>query len=295
MHSLRLKHPIYIISKGRWENPQTANFLKEEGIPFTIAVEPQEYDQYCEAIGEEYIGKLPFSNLGLGSYPARNWCWENSIERGYDWHFLFDDNIRGFYKLNHGERINCNAMPALLTLQNLVERYENLDLAGYNYGYFAGKWTNKPFFINTHVYSGMLIKNSIPHRWRLKYNEDVDLNLQILHNRRCTLSLNAYLIKKTSTVVKMKGGNQDELYKNNDPKKKILKSRSLEMVWPKYVRVVKKYNRPHHQVSWGKFFKHPLKKAANYDEIIERQKKEAKLISEMEVLKYPKKRRNSGV
>lgn len=106
----------------------------------------------------------------------------------------------------------------------------------------------------------MLIENSIPFRWRLKYNEDVDLCLQVLNEKYCTILLNSFLIQKVSTVVKMKGGNQTELYQNNDEGKKMLKSKSLEKIWPQYVKVVKRFGRPHHQVSWGKFFKQPLKK-----------------------------------
>jgi len=41
-------------------------------------VEPQEYDNYCSTIPKKYIHKLPFSNLGVGSYPARNYAWEHS-------------------------------------------------------------------------------------------------------------------------------------------------------------------------------------------------------------------------
>lgn len=254
-----IKYPIYIVSKGRWENPQTATFLKKENIPFKIAVEPQEYENYCQAIGEEYIAKLPFSNLGLGSYPARNWCWENSIELGFKKHFLFDDNIRGFKRLNKGVRSSRHsALESIVTLQEFTDRYINIGISGFNYSYFATKETRKPFFLNTHVYSGMLINNEIPYRWRLKYNEDVDLNLQVLHNKLCTVLLNVFLIEKTSTVVKMKGGNQTELYQNNNEEKKALKSSSLKEIWPQYVNVVRRFGRPHHHVSWTKHFKHPL-------------------------------------
>jgi len=33
---------------------------------------------------------------------------------------------------------------------------------------------------------------------------------------------------------------------------------NLEHIWPEYVKTVLKLNRPHHSVSWKKFFKHPL-------------------------------------
>lgn len=260
MDSLRLKYPIYIISKGRFENPLTAKIFLSAKIPFKIAVEPQEYDNYCKAVGSEHVLKLDFSNLGLGSYPARNACWEHSIRNGFSKHFIFDDNINCFSRLNNGKRNKTDPLIALKACEDFSERYENLAIIGYNYRYFVTRETKKPFTINTHVYSGMLINNSIPYRWRLKYNEDVDLCLQALNDGWCTILLNAFLIDKTSTVVKMKGGNQTELYQNNNDMKKALKSCSLKEMWPQYVNVVYRFGRPHHQVSWNKFFNHPLKK-----------------------------------
>lgn len=255
-----LKYPIYIVTKGRWENPLTAKYFIRDGIPFKAVVEPQEYENYVAAIGESHVLKLPFANLGLGSFPARNFCWDHSVSLGFKKHFIFDDNIRGFYRFNEGKRINCHSLPALLALQEISERYYKLAISGYNYGYFVTRENRKAFAINTHVYSGMLINNEIPFRWRLKYNEDVDICLQTLHGGWNTILINVFLINKTSTVAKMKGGNQTELYLNNDEKKKMLKSRSLQRIWPQYVEVGWKYGRPHHFVNWKKFFHHPLRK-----------------------------------
>lgn len=260
MDDISLKYPIYIISKGRWENPLTANIFLNENIPFKIVVEPQEYENYKKTIPEKYISKLPFSNLGLGSYPARNWCWDDSLKNEYKRHFLFDDNIRHFLRLYKGQRKKTKAKQALKTLEQFTDKYKNVAISGFNYRYFVTKKTKKPFYYNTHVYSGMLINNKIPFNWRLKYNEDVDLCLQVLHNNWNTILLNAYLIEKMSTTTKMKGGNQDELYKNNDPKKKLLKTKSLEQIWPQYVKTTWKYGRPHHQINWKKHFKQTLHK-----------------------------------
>jgi hypothetical protein len=105
----------------------------------------------------------------------------------------------------------------------------------------------------------MLIKNDLPYRWRLKYNEDVDLCLQVLHNNGKTASCVYYTQDKTSTTAKMKGGNQDELYKGNDPKKKLLKAKMLEAVWPQYAKTVIRFNRYHHFVDWKIFSKKSTK------------------------------------
>lgn len=262
MDAETIKYPIYIVSKGRWENPITAKYFIQDGITnFYVVVEPQEYDNYCKYLGSDRIIKTDFSNLGLGSFPARNFAWNHSIQNGYKKHLLFDDNIRGFSRLNKGKRTRVNGILAINTLIEFTERFTNVAISGFNYRYFVTSETKKPFTINTHVYSGMLINNDVPFRWRLKYNEDVDLCLQVLHEKYCTILLNAFLIDKTSTVAKLKGGNQTELYKNNSHEKKVLKARSLEEIWPQYVKTVIRFNRPHHFVDWKKHFKHGLIKA----------------------------------
>ena len=78
----------------------------------------------------------------------------------------------------------------------------------------------------------MLIKNQLPYRWRLKYNEDIDLNLQVLHNGGITASCIYYLADKVSTACKMKGGNQTDLYKGNKAEKNLLKAKTIEKQWP---------------------------------------------------------------
>lgn len=239
----------------------TAKHFLKAGLEFLVAVEPQEYQNYVNALGSNHVLKLPFSNLGLGSYPARNFCWEHSVRNGFKKHFLFDDNINGFDRLNNGVRKMHEPVLPLVTLQEFSNRFINIGISGFNYDGFVTRTTRKPFTINTHVYSAMLINNEIPFRWRLKYNEDVDLCLQVLDTRQwCTVLLNVFLVNKVSTTAKMKGGNQSELYLNNSHNKKVLKSRSLEMIWPQYATTVMRFGRPHHFVNWKKHFTHPLLK-----------------------------------
>ena len=90
------KHPIYVISKGRWESRLTSKSLERMGVPYHIVVEPQEYDEYAKVIDPKKIYTLPFSNLGKGSIPARNWVWDHSISIGAKKHWIIDDNIYDF-------------------------------------------------------------------------------------------------------------------------------------------------------------------------------------------------------
>jgi hypothetical protein len=229
--------------------------MAANNIDYLIAVEPQEYDLYCEKLGSKYVLKLPFANLGVGSFPARNFCWEHAKENGYKYHWLFDDNIQYFAKWINGKRKKQkNINEALIYVENFVIK-SNSTIGGFEEPNFVVKPPPRPFKINCHVYSAMLIKNDIPFRWRLKYNEDVDLCLQVLHNGGSTASCVYYMADKISTSAKMKGGNQTELYQGNKAEKNLLKAKMLEAVWPQYAKTVIRFNRHHHLVDWKVFKK----------------------------------------
>jgi hypothetical protein len=263
------KYPIYIVSKGRYDNPITAKSFIKDGIDFKILVEPQEYDLYCKSLDKKYVLKLPFSNLGVGSYPARNYAWKHSTKNGFKKHWVFDDNIYGFSYFYKGKKISIDGKIAFKVIENFLDRYKNIAVGGFNYHSFVvANSIKKPFYFNTHCYSAMLITNSIPYRWRLKYNEDVDLCLQALNGNYITVLFNLIQIRKVSTSSKMKGGNQTELYQNNNEFKKALKTRSLEKIWPQYVKSIVRFGRPHHFVDWKKYFsKNKIIKSKDYDEL----------------------------
>lgn len=249
------KYPVYIISKGRYEKTLTADNLEQSGIDYLIAVEPQEYDLYCAKLGAKRVLKLPFSNLGLGSYPARNFCWEHAKTQGYKYHWLFDDNILHWRKWVNGTRIKWDDLKSCFVFVEQYADKTNYDILGYEEYNFGIRPPKNPFKHNVHVYSAMLIKNSLPYRWRLKYNEDVDLCLQVLHNGGTTASCVYYLANKVSTADKQKGGNQTELYQGNKAEKNLLKAKMLEAQWPQYAKTVIRFGRHHHLVDWKQFKK----------------------------------------
>ena len=210
-------YPIYIPSKGRHDTMLTSKSLNRMKVPHNIVVEPQEFDLYEKAISEfdlKYATLLclPFSNLGLGSYPARNWAWDHSRENGHEKHWCIDDNISDFYRLNRNERIRVESGAIFKCAEDFVDRFDNVPISGFNYRFFVSPRSKyPPYYLNTKVYSCILIQNDCPHRWRLKYNEDVDLCLQVLKAGLCTIQFNIFLSGKLATQT-LKGGNTEELY-----------------------------------------------------------------------------------
>lgn len=245
------RYPIFVISKGRWESGLTAKCLIADGVPFKLVVEPQEFNDYAKAFGEDCILVLPFSNLGLGSIPARNWCWEHAKAAGAQRHWVLDDNISTFYRMYRGKRIQCDSGPAFEAIEDFADRYDNLAIVGMNYDKWAFRSGLPPFHLNCHVYSCLLIDNALPYRWRGRYNEDTDLCLQVLAGGLCTANVNAFLIKKMRTMT-MKGGNSAELYQGDG---RLRMARSLERVWPYIVTTKRRFKRPQHFVrnNWLQF------------------------------------------
>lgn len=253
------RYPVYVVSKGRAGRCLTAKFLRRDRVPHKVVVEPQEREMYEATCGRENVLVLPFSNLGQGSIPARNWCWEHARAAGHARHWCLDDNIRRVRRLRaHGKRIPCESGPALAAVEDFTDRYENLAIAGLNYSFFlrsSSTW-NKPFFHNVHVYSCLLIQCDLPYRWRGKYNEDTDLCLQVLSGGLCTALVNVFSIEKMATM-SMKGGNSDQLYKGDG---RLKMARALERQWPYVVEVGRRFKRPQHKVrrNW-RGFDTPLK------------------------------------
>lgn len=260
------RYPVYVISKGRHETGSTAKMLIRDRVPFRLVVEPQEVEAYAAHFDPELLVTLPFGNLGLGSIPARNWCWENARSEGHDRHWILDDNIRNVYRFWQRTRMHCAAGPALRVVEDFTDRYENIAISGLNYDMNLGAGVHgastPPFLLNVHVYSCLLIRNDLPFRWRGRYNEDTDLCLQALSQGWCTVLVNAFVVDKTPTM-KMKGGNSDELYQGDG---RLKMARSLERLWPYVVDTRRRHGRPQHVVRNGwKGFDTPLIRRADID------------------------------
>ena len=249
------RHPLYVISKGRADSRLTIKALERCRIPYHVVIEEQEYDQYAEHVDEKKILVLPFSNLGQGSIPARNWVWEHSVSLGAERHWILDDNIDHFYRLNKNVRYRCTSGTIFKIAEDFVDRYENIGIAGFNYRTFCRPdGEMPPFYLNTRIYSCILLKNDIEQRWRGRYNEDTDLSIRILKAKMCSILFNAFLIGKCGTM-RMKGGNTDELYAGDG---RLKMAESLVNQHPEITKITEKWGRAQHHVDYRPFKKNKL-------------------------------------
>jgi len=258
--------PLYIPSKSRYETNFTANYLDYMGVPYRLVVEPDEYYHYLSTIGDKkkllvldmsYKEKYDLcDDIGLefttGSGPARNFIWDHSISEGHKYHWIMDDNIRSFRRLNKNEKVKVSNGAIFKAMEDFTLRYKNLAMSGPNYYMFApARQKQPPFITNTRIYSCNLIRNDLPFRWRGRYNEDTILSLDLLKAGYTTVLFNAFLQEKIVTQ-KVKGGNQELYSKGTEAK-----SQMLVDCHPDVSRVVWRFNRVHHYVDYTKF-KTPL-------------------------------------
>jgi hypothetical protein len=265
------KYPVYIISKGRHESMLTSRSLARMKVPHYIAIEPQDeklYDQALDNFGiRPYVTLLvaPFSNHGDGPGRARNWCWDHSIALGAERHWVLDDNIADFYRLQHNLRIRVESGAIFRASEDFVDRYENVPISGFQYRFFIAPNTKYPPFVkNTRIYSTLLIDNKCKFRWRGRYNEDTDICLRVLKDGDCTIQFNAFLQGKAATQ-SVKGGNTSEFYhaentENENFEKSgfnslgtVNKSQMLVDMHPDVARMVWRFRRWHHHVDYSSF------------------------------------------
>jgi hypothetical protein len=243
------------------------NLLRDD-VPFKIVVLPEEVELYGREFGHKKVLALPWTSdpddpvrkefcqerkIELGNLiAARNWIKEHSIAGGHERHWQLDDNMPRFYRRYKTQRMYCEAGIALGLTEDFIDRYENVAIGGLNYTMFVPDGMKyPPFTINQHVYSCLLILNRVPHLFRLAYNEDTDLCLQVLADGWCTILMNAFLVMKKETMM-VGGGNTAEMYKGDG---RLTMARSLERHWPGVVVTRRRFGRPQHIVnsSWRKF------------------------------------------
>jgi len=252
------RYPVCIPSKGRADVQVTGKALDCLGVDYKFFVEETEEDKYKTAVGEDKVVVMPFHDLGQGSITARNFIWDWAKEREHKRHWVVDDNIHWFCRANLTRRIQVGGGGFFNAMEDFVDRYENIAMAGpHHSGFVKVGWTaHSPVIFNTRVYSCILLDTSLSYRWRGRYNEDTDLSLRLLKDGYCTAVFCALTMQKGTTAGSkgkkpMKGGNTDNVYNTNDNRWAF--ANSLKEQHPDLVDVIWRFGRWHHHVDYTHF------------------------------------------
>jgi hypothetical protein len=255
--------PLYIPTKGRADSRLTSKALDRMGVPHRLVIEEQEWGAYTAVVDPAKLLVLDkkyqrdydtFDDLGdsksRGPGAARNFIWDHSISEGHPWHWVMDDNIKAFFRLNRNLKVPVGDGSVFRAMEDFCLRYTNVAMAGPNYFMFASrKNVMPPFVMNTRIYSCNLIRNDVPFRWRGRYNEEADLSLRMLKAGLCTVQFNAFLQEKTVTQ-RLGGGNTEAFYAKDGT---LPKSKMQVAMHPDVSRLVFKFGRWHHHVDYRRF------------------------------------------
>ena len=196
--------PIFIPSKGRADQCLTAELLKEDGIPFMIVVEPQEYEEYNTIYEQDELLLLDENNLGLGY--SRYFIKNYAKEKGYDYHWQIDDNVKRFMVRRNNKNIQANPKLVLSRAERYINQHNNIGIVGLRHVLYA--WTMEDeYTFNNQCVSCVCLKSDTKANYR--YNpptvEDTDFSLQILLEGYSTVIFNRLIMEKPPQG-QMKGG-----------------------------------------------------------------------------------------
>ncbi len=183
--------------------------------------------------------------------PTRNWIWDYAQALGVPYFWTFDDNCRAFFRQNKNIKRAVASGTFLYVMEDFVERYENIAIAGMQYLAFSRPEQKvPPVTLNARVYSNMLIKTDIPYRNRGVYNDDTDLCLCILKDGWCTALFQAFIVDKIQTM-RVPGGNTP-IYQGDG---RLKMAQELQARHPDVVKIAWKWGRWQHQVDYRPFKK----------------------------------------
>lgn len=255
--------PVYVVSKSRAKIATTPDVLHSYGVSHRIVVEAHQRADYVERFGAKRVLVLDpafqrdyetCDDLGdsksKGPGPARNFAWEHALSLGAEWHWVMDDNIRLFARLHRNQRIPFGDGLAFRAMEDFVLRYANVGMAGPDYWMFApSRDRTPPFVLNRRIFSCNLIRNGVGFRWRGRYNEDLDLSIQMLDSGWCTVLFKAFLQWKEPTQVKP-GGNTEDFYVREGT---LAKSQMAVRMHPDIVKLTRRYGRDHHVADFSRY------------------------------------------
>lgn len=269
---MKPKYPMYVLSYDRWQDSRRLTIREFEriGLPYIVVVEPEEEDKYkavCKGgevivMDQRYhrefdacVPRDPEARQGTG--PVRNFIWDHAESHGHERHWVFDDNVSALYRVNKNKKIKVADPTMFKVMEDFVDRYTNVALAGLNYETFVHrKYYRPPFVLNTRIYSMMLVKTDMPYRWRARYNDDTDLSLRVLKDGWCTILFNAFVGHKMATQ-QVPGGLTDQIYMKEGT---YAKSKLIRDLHPDVTRIAWRFGRIHHYVDYTPFKKNRLKR-----------------------------------
>jgi len=209
-----IRYKINILSLGRYKDKlgTTHKILSKMKIHHFMFVESDEYELYNNWINQEYCqlinsGYNYSKELNEGGQHIRNFIIEYWLERGEEFIWMLDDNIKKYLRLWRGNKIEIESKEIFTSIEHYISHFDNIGLCSHNInGFVNGNGRRDCITKNGKHFSSLLINIRTGLRFRFKYNEDHILSIDNLCSGYQTLCFNHIMYDKP-TSGKQKGGN----------------------------------------------------------------------------------------
>ena len=183
---LDINYPVYIPSRHRADKPITTKGFDQDNIPYRLLVEPHDYDSYRTRYRDEQLVQLPKDNQGIAY--VRNYALEHAKAAGYDYFWMFDDDIRSYQIRRGGKQHHTNPRHLLALLEHVTNQYDNIGGSCIAHSAFNFSQDSKaPVVYNSQIYCAELITTQAQARFQPGVADDIDFSMQLLTEGWVTL------------------------------------------------------------------------------------------------------------
>ncbi len=168
-------YKINVLSLGRYEDTTgfTHLLLCKMKLYHYLFIEVDEVDKYKNWVNRDYCKVVVcknYSKLEDGGTPMRNKLIEYWVDRGEDFIWMLDDNIKYFTRNHMGMKFRFHSPKMFEVIETFCNRYSNIGVVSlYDDQMQASK---EPLQLNTQCFSALFINITTGIRFRFKYNED---------------------------------------------------------------------------------------------------------------------------
>lgn len=237
--------PIFIPSKNRPDS-KLFQMLKDEGLDFTIFIEPQDSDKYKK------YNTITLKENNKGIVYVRQAILNHARTNNIDWYWMFDDDVANFFKLKDRTNISSTIIEALTVAESKIN--DSIGQIGFEYQQYS--WSaSKPIIYNSYCDVVVCINSKVFANYRdLSIDgfmkEDRDFTLQILSSGLNTIRICVYSFSCPQNGSNI--GGLSHLYKKEGHEEAC--SKAMEKAWPGICKFNKKANnRPDVKINWGHF------------------------------------------
>jgi hypothetical protein len=238
--------PILIASKARPQG-KTMHGLAQEGLPFTVYVEPQDVAAYRQA-GWPRLRVLDANDQGL-PYARRHIL----ADAAPDWFWMLDDDISACFQTIRKRCVPCTFHTALLGAQRYFATASHVAQAALEYRQFA--WSaRQPYAMDSYCDVCVAIHGgrtrALTFRDACDLKLDRDFTLQVLAAGYSTCRVTAYSFSAPKNG--SNAGGLAPLYAEDG--REAAASRLMARLWPGICTVKRKADgRPDVAIDWGYF------------------------------------------